>query len=51
MTLDRFFLLLFLTGQIGRFFTSAARLLGLTEDLFQKELKDDEGPSLGKTDV
>lgn len=36
---------------MGLFFTPVARLMGLSGDLFQKEPKDDEGPSLGKTDV
>ena len=39
------------SAKLGRFFTPGARLLGPSGDLFQKELKDDEGPSLGKTDV
>jgi hypothetical protein len=36
---------------MGLIFTPVARLMGLSGDLSPKELKDDEGPSLGKTDV
>jgi len=42
---------LFAFGLMGLFSTPAARLMGPPGDLFQKEPKDDEGPSLGKTDV